>query len=405
MTKTVENSSASTLQRAIRVKNAKRDMHEILNKQIKSGVEGIDDYAATTLQKAIRVKNAKRDMLSAKQKRNTYLFGDDPLDTIYINQRGESASTLQAALRRKKTPQTYKITPTMVEPNSDTMLNELSQDLKGKLNTRSQTKAATQIQKIARGVKSRKEVPKLLEQKLRNDAIYSIGPKILEKANASTTLQAAIRRKNADKEIGNRVWQKAVDESITKSSKPSALKSALNKQMEEFSASAKLDNETKRKAANIIKAATSRKTTQNEYGQVRQDYTNLATKLQGAVRTRTAKNEMMKQRKTVDDAKLKQMEVVKGRQIKALDTITGALNQKAARNKVINMKMDKLGNLLHFKKEASKSTFRGLLKTNDKRLGTRGYAVNVPQSERARVREGIKKDYRTLTEQYSGGMQ
>ena len=99
------------------------------------------------------------------------------------------------------------------------------------------------------------------------------------------------------------------------------------------------------------------------------------------------------------------MEAVKGSQIKALDTITGALNQKAARNKVINMKMDKLGNLLHFKKEASKSTFRGLLKTNDKRLGTRGYAVNAPLSERARVREGIKKDYRTLTEQYSGGMQ
>ena len=97
----------------------------------------------------------------------------------------------------------------MAEPNSDTVLNELSQDLKGKLNTRSQTKAATQIQKMVRGVKSRKEVPKLLEQKLRNDAIYSIGPKILEKANASTTLQAAIRRKNADKKIGNRVWQKS----------------------------------------------------------------------------------------------------------------------------------------------------------------------------------------------------
>ena len=89
---------------------------------------------------------------------------------------------------------------------------------------------------------------------------------------------------------------------------------------------------------------------------------------------------------------LKQMEAVKGRQIKALDTITGALNQKAARKKVNDMKMDKLGNLLHFKKEASKSTFRGLLKTNDKRLGARGFAVKVPRSERAITRESVKKE-------------
>jgi hypothetical protein len=101
MTKIVENKSASIFQRAITVKNAKRDMYGILNKQIKNGVDGIDDYAATTLQKAIRLKNAKRDMLSAKQKRSTYLFGDDPLDTIHVVQRGESALTIQAAIKRK----------------------------------------------------------------------------------------------------------------------------------------------------------------------------------------------------------------------------------------------------------------------------------------------------------------
>ena len=77
--------------------------------------------------------------------------------------------------------------------------------------------------------------------------------------------------------------------------------------MEEFSASAKLDNETKRKAANIIKAATSRKTTQNEYKELKQEVGNAAITLQNFRRNTTAKREMMKQRKTVDEAKLKQM--------------------------------------------------------------------------------------------------
>jgi hypothetical protein len=101
---------------------------------------------------------------------------------------------------------------------------------------------------------------------------------------------------------------------------------------------------------------------------------------------------------------LKQMEAVKGRQIKALDTITGALNQKVARKKVNDMKMDKLGNLLHFKKEASKSTFRGLLKTNDKRLGVRGFTVKVPLSEKAKVRESVKKEVKQLKDQYKDVM-
>jgi hypothetical protein len=91
------------------------------------------------------------------------------------------------------------------------------------------------------------------------------------------------------------------------------------------------------------------------------------------------------------EEELKQMEANKGKQIKALDTIKGALNQMAARKKVTNLKMDKINNILHFKKEAAKSTFRGLLKTNDKRLGVRGFTVKVPLSEKAKVREAVKK--------------
>jgi hypothetical protein len=66
--------------------------------------------------------------------------------------------------------------------------------------------------------------------------------------------------------------------------------------------------------------------------------------------------------------------------------------------------MDEAGNLLHFKKEAAKSIFRQKLKSNTKRLGSRGYAVNVPKSERARIREEVKKEQRALKEKYTGVM-
>ena len=112
----------------------------------------------------------------------------------------------------------------------------------------------------------------------------------------------------------------------------------------------------------------------------------------------------MKNQQLKLEEELKQMEANKGKQIKALDTIKGALNQMAARKKVTNLKMDKINNILHFKKEAAKSTFRGLLKTNDKRLGVRGFSVKVPLSEKAKVRESVKKEVKQLADQYKDVM-
>jgi hypothetical protein len=144
--------------------------------------------------------------------------------------------------------------------------------------------------------------------------------------------------------------------------------------------------------------------TQNEYREIKAE-NDAAKTLQAVVRGKKPQQDFQMQKEQLKLQKeLKQMEAVKGRQIKALDTITGALNQKVARNKVNDMKMDKLGNLLHFKKEASKSTFRGLLKTNDKRLGVRGFTVKVPLSEKAKVRESVKKEVKQLKDQYKDVM-
>ena len=160
-----------------------------------------------------------------------------------------------------------------------------------------------------------------------------------------------------------------------------------------------LDNSIK-----TLQAAARKRVTQNEYHEIKAE-NDAAKTLQAVVRRKKPQQDFQMQKEQLKlQEELKQMEAVKGRQIKALDTITGALNQKVARNKVNDMKMDKLGNLLHFKKEASKSTFRGLLKTNDKRLGVRGFTVKVPLSEKAKVRESVKKEVKQLKDQYKDVM-
>ena len=112
----------------------------------------------------------------------------------------------------------------------------------------------------------------------------------------------------------------------------------------------------------------------------------------------------MEKRKKKDEIKLKEMELEKGKTIKAFNTIAGALKQKVARKKLNELKMDKVGNILHFKKEAAKSIFRDKLKSNTKRFGSKGYVVDVPKSETARLREAVKKEQRALKEKYTGVM-
>ena len=112
----------------------------------------------------------------------------------------------------------------------------------------------------------------------------------------------------------------------------------------------------------------------------------------------------MKKRQKEDEIKLKEMELEKGRIIKAAGTLAGALRQNIARKKLKQVKMDKAGDVLHFKKEAAKSVFREKLKSNTKRLGSKGYAVDIPKSETARLRESVKKEQKALKEKYTGIM-
>ena len=56
-------------------------------------------------------------------------------------------------------------------------------------------KAAIKLQAVIRGLKTREQVPSMIETQLRNKALYKIGPEILQKSDAATRLQAAIRNK------------------------------------------------------------------------------------------------------------------------------------------------------------------------------------------------------------------
>jgi hypothetical protein len=65
--------------------------------------------------------------------------------------------------------------------------------------------------------------------------------------------------------------------------------------------------------------------------------------LQNFRRNTTAKREMMKQRKTVDDAKLKQMQADKQRQIEqaSASTLQSAVKRQAAQGKIKDIKLSK----------------------------------------------------------------
>ena len=329
-----------------------------------------------------------------------------------------------------KLPPHKKIQRKYVKSLDEHVANITSNTLENALNeVNREDAAANTLQRVMLGRKGRKEyhrqkviIPQLrkfVAETTPNTSISDTMKRAVSGGEAPAIKKAREQRESNIKKYESALQQYGEPQYLTDLpapaaktiKKPSAATIALNKQIEQFSTSAKQLEEAKQlkeariNAVNRIKAAATRKFAQNDLNDLKKELGTAATKIQGAVRNRTAKREMMKQRQTVKEAELKQMEIVKGKQIKANEIITGALKQKAARKQVNEMKMDKLGNILHFKKEASKSTFRNLLKTNDKRLGTRGYAVNVPLSERARIRETVKKDYRTLAKQYSGGMQ
>jgi hypothetical protein len=208
--------AANRIKGAIKRKAAERVISD------KTFDNAIEDFAATKLQAAIKRKTKNSDYSKSLASINQFKKETD------------AANILQAAAKRKDVQSMYNLgakpivdaastikaaTRQKLARNALSEQKEAATKIKAALRQKitrnelsGQQEAATKIQKIARGAKARKDVPKLIEQKLRNDAIYRIGPPILEKANASFTLQAAIRRKNADKEIGNRVWQKVVDD-------------------------------------------------------------------------------------------------------------------------------------------------------------------------------------------------
>ena len=163
----------------------------------------------------------------------------------------------------------------------------------------------------------------------RNTSISDTRQREIERGEQAPVVQQARERKESNiKKYENAIQQYGEPKllrdfpSAKTIKKPSASTLAMNTQLEEFRSLAKKQAEAKTNAANTIKAAARRKVEQNELSSLKQELGDAATKVQNAMRNRTAKREMMKQRQTVKEAELKQMQADKERQINQLATTT-----------------------------------------------------------------------------------
>jgi hypothetical protein len=340
-------------------------------------------------------------------------YGDDPLDIEHFlknERKTNAANRIKAAIKRKKSDNviTNKAFENLIE---DDALKSAIKPMRKiyaipKFKTELDKRAVTPLEQAAL-VDSSRTIQTIAASKLENSIKRTLAQgKLRASENSAKRIQAAVRRNEASSnyhELDKRgvIPIKDIEAELAKIGirKKAKTKIIETHELDKRGLVPNLDNSVK-----TLQAAARKRVTQNEYHEIKAE-NNAAKTLQAVVRRKKPQQDFQMQKEQLKlQEELKQMEAVKGRQIKALDTITGALNQKVARKKVNDMKMDKLGNLLHFKKEASKSTFRGLLKTNDKRLGVRGFTVKVPLSEKAKVRESVKKEVKQLKDQYKDVM-
>jgi len=410
-----KGNAANTIQSAIRNKTAKIKME-------KAKVDKVNGDAAAKLQAAIKRKNSDKVI---KDKSFEKLIEDEAQKS--------AANTIKAAVKREDVQRVYnvgvenqraanKITAAIKRKNSDKVIKNLKEtsmktaikNMKTpyvipKFKNELETKAVTPLEQAALGDNSTLKTLQTASaaSKLENALKRSIAQgKLRSSENAAKRLQASARRNEASSnyhELDKRsvVPITDVEAELAKIGirKKAKTKIIETHELDKRGLVPNLDNSVK-----TLQAAARKRVTQNEYKDIKAEKNAVDTIQASMKRKKPQQDFQMKNQQLKLEEELKQMEANKGKQIKALDTIKGALNQKVARKKVNDMKMDKLGNILHFKKEAAKSTFRGLLKTNDKRLGVRGFTVKVPLSEKAKVRESVKKEVKQLADQYKDVM-
>ena len=172
--------------------------------------------------------------------------------------------------------------------------------------------AGTKIQKVVRGHKIRKQLPEIIEEHDRQQIINKIN-EVEQRANkigdAAITIQKRFRQ------------NKRKTTPITISNEPQT--STI-------------------KPANLIADNVSRNVIKNSLDKIVRKQ-NAVTTLQNAIRNRTAKRDMMKQRQLVGEAELKQMEAAKDKAIKddAAKKLQASIKQVKPQNNLNQIKQAK----------------------------------------------------------------
>jgi hypothetical protein len=181
----------------------------------------------------------------------------------------------------------------------------LEQEIKGAIK---KVKAATNIQKIVRGHKTRKQLPEIIEEYDRQQLINKIN-NVEQRANrmnnAAIKIQKKIRqnkRKTTPITISNESPISTIQPTniIANNVSRNVVKNSMNKIVRNQNAATKINS--------VIKGHLSRKDTRNEILKQASNEKTAATTLQSVIRNRNAKRDMMQQRQLVGEAQLKQME-------------------------------------------------------------------------------------------------
>jgi hypothetical protein len=180
----------------------------------------------------------------------------------------------------------------------------LEQGIKGAIK---KVKAATNIQKIVRGHKTRKQLPEIIEEYDRQQLMNKVD-NIEQRANrinkAASTIQKKVRENKRNKPItiSNESPISTIQPAnlISDNVSRNIVKNSLNKIVRNQNAATKINS--------VIKGHLSRKDTRNEILKQASNEKTAATTLQNTIRNRNAKRDMMQQRQLVGKAQLKQME-------------------------------------------------------------------------------------------------
>ena len=282
--------------------------------------------AATTIQNAIRNRNAVNETLKRAIRKTNY--------RNLIN-----SGEIEAAAARREN----------IRDQSNSLIN--SGEIQAAAARRENRRInATKIQKVVRGHISRNQLPEIMEEADRQAMINRIN-QVEQRANAmdkaAETIQGAMRNRAAVKELNKRKTIRDRYKTLINSGEIQAAAASRENIRDqsnslinsgEIQAAAARRENRRINATNIqkvVRGHASRKDLRNEILKNASQEKTAATKIQSAIRNRTAKRDMMKQRQAVDEIKLKEMEAIKDQSIK-----DDAAKQLQAKNKRIRPQKD-----------------------------------------------------------------